>query len=308
MGEQLFDIFGQIEQAGTAKAGKEGGLLGLGSPILPRLPKHAGDRNRTSPFAFTGNKFEFRALGASQSISFAATVLNTIVAESIDELCGALEAEVAKGVPFEDALRKLLASEIKACKRILFNGDNYTEDWHAEAERRGLRNLRNTLDALELITSDKNAQLFEKYGVLTHRELESRAEIAFDQYFKTINIEGETMADMARSMLLPAAVRYLNDLLAAAHRARDVGVQSSGLGATIQELTGLIDELRSTLDELIAQNAELGGDTLHSKAHHMRDHIIPAMRAVRSVCDRLEKVVPDDVWPLPTYRDMLFIK
>jgi glutamine synthetase len=308
LGEQLFDILEQIEKAGSARAGKEGGLLGLGSPILPRLPKHAGDRNRTSPFAFTGNKFEFRAVGASQSISFPATVLNTIVAESIDDMCAALEAEIEKGAKFEDALRLLLAAELRTCRRILFNGDNYTPEWHAEAERRGLLNLRNTLDALERLTSEKNTALFVKYGVLTHRELESRAEVSYDQYFKTINIEGETMADMARSMLLPAAVRYLNDLLAAAHRAREIGLQSAGLNSTVQELAALIDALRSAVEALVAQNAELGGDTVHSKAHHMRDHIIPAMRAVRATCDKLEKVVPDDLWPLPTYREMLFIK
>jgi len=308
LGDQLADIFEQIEQAGAAKSSRNGGLMGLGTPILPRLPKHAGDRNRTSPFAFTGNKFEFRALGASQSISFPATVLNTIVAESIDELCTQLEAEIEKGVPFAEALRKLIAQEIRSCKRILFNGDNYSAEWHAEAERRGLLNLPNTLGALAHLTSEKNRALFEKYGVLTPRELESRAEVAYDQYFKTINIEGETMADIARSMLLPAAVRYLNDLLAAAHRARVIGVESPGLRGTIDELTRLIDEARTAIDELVRQNAELGGDSVHSKAHHMRDHILPAMRAVRAVFDRLEKVVPDDLWPLPTYREMLFIK
>jgi glutamine synthetase len=308
LGDQLMDIFEQIEKAGSASSSRDGGLLGLGTPILPRLPKHAGDRNRTSPFAFTGNKFEFRALGASQSISFAATVLNTIVAEAIDELCDVLEAEVARGQKFEDALRKLLADELRACKRILFNGDNYSAEWHAEAARRGLLNLRNTLDALELLTSEKNVRLFETYGVLTERELESRAEVSFDQYFKTINIEGETTADMARSMVLPAAIRYLNDLLAAAHRAADIGLESQGVRGTIEELARLIDELRSAIDVLVEQNAELGGDSVHSKAHHMRDHIVPAMRAVRAVSDKLEKVVPDDLWPLPTYREMLFIK
>ncbi|MGH7505852.1 MAG: glutamine synthetase III [Longimicrobiales bacterium] len=308
LGEQLQDVFEQIEQAGSARSSREEGLLGLGSPILPRLPKHAGDRNRTSPFAFTGNKFEFRAVGASQSISFPATVLNTIVAEAIDEMCTALEADIEKGTSFEDALRKLLAREIHGFKRILFNGDNYSKVWHEEAARRQLLNLSNSIAALAPLTAEKNAALFQKYGVLSARELESRAEIALDQYFKTINIEGETTADMARTMILPGAVRYLNDLLAAADRAHGIGLESTGVRRTIDELAGLIDELRVTVDQLVEQNAELGGDDVHSKAHHMRDNIIPRMRAVRAVVDRLEKVVPDDMWPLPTYREMLFIK
>ena len=307
LGDQLADIFEQIEKAGSAKTSKSGGLLGLGVPSLPDLPKHAGDRNRTSPFAFTGNKFEFRALGASQSISFPATVLNTVVAEAIDELTTALEARLEAGEKLEDALRKLLAEEIHGFKRIIFNGDGYSADWHREAEKRGLLNLPSSLDALEKMTDEKNVALFEKYAVLSRREMESRQEVAFDQYFKTVNIEGEMMADIAGTMVLPAAVRYLNDLLASAERAKGI-VEPKGVVATIRTLSGLIDELRDALDHLVAQNAELGGEGVHEKAHHMRDNIIPAMTQVRAVTDRLEKVVPDDVWPLPTYREMLFVK
>ncbi|HEU0015311.1 MAG TPA: glutamine synthetase III [Longimicrobium sp.] len=308
LGDQLTDVFEQLERAGEATSSRQGGLLGLGAPVLPHLPQHAGDRNRTSPFAFTGNKFEFRALGSSQSISFPATVLNTIMAESLDEMTTALEAELAGGAEFEDALRRLLSEEIRRVKRIVFNGDGYSEEWHAEAERRGLLNLRTTLDAFEHLASDKNSALFEKYGVLTAREVESRHEVALDQYFKTVNIEGETTADMAATMVLPAAVRYLNDLVAAADRTRTLGVETRGLTRTVQIVNGLVDELRDALDELTRQNEELGGDDVHSKAHHMRDHVIPAMTAVRAAADRLEKVVPDDYWPLPTYRDMLFVK
>ncbi len=308
LGDQLQDVFEQIERAGEATSSKSGGLLGLGAPVLPRLPKHAGDRNRTSPFAFTGNKFEFRAVGGSQSISFPATVLNTIVAEAIDELCTALEQEQKKGAKLEDALRELIAREIHQVKRILFNGDNYTSEWHQEAERRGLLNLKTTLDALELYTSEKNTRLFGKYGVLTHRELESREEIAYDQYFKTINIEGETTADLARTMVLPAAVRYLNELSSAAGHMSQLGAKSNGTLRVIKELGGMINDLTDALEKLVEQNAELGGDDVHSKAYHMRDNIVPAMAAVRAVVDRLEKVVPDDLWPMPRYRDMLFIK
>ncbi|MBV9109339.1 MAG: glutamine synthetase III [Gemmatimonadetes bacterium] len=308
LGDQLTDVFEQIEQHGSAASSKEGGLLGLGTPVLPHLPQHAGDRNRTSPFAFTGNKFEFRALGSSQSISFPATVLNTIMAESLDELCGMLEAELAKDTSFEDALSQLISSEIRRVKRIVFNGDGYSDEWQEEAARRGLLNMKTTLDALETLHDEKNAGMFEKYGVLSHRELESRIEVAYDQYFKTVNIEGETAEHIASTMILPAAVRYLNDLLAAADRAHGLGVTSNGVVATIQKVSGLIDELRTALDGLSAQNEELGGDDVKSKSYHMRDNVIPAMAAVRNAVDRLEKVVPDDYWPLPTYRDMLFIK
>jgi glutamine synthetase len=308
LGDELGEIFEQLAKAGKAKAGKKGGLLGLGTPVLPELPKHSGDRNRTSPFAFTGNKFEFRAVGSSQSISFPATVLNTIVAESIDELATAMEKEIAGGKAMEDALRVVLGKEVARIQRIIFNGDGYSDDWQVEAERRGLLNLRSTMDALPLLKEKKNVALFEKYGVLSRREIESREEIYTEQYFKTINIEGETAAQIARTMVLPAAIRYLSDLLAAAERADDVGIEAKGLRRTIDRVNAMIDELTERLDHLTEQNEELGGDELHSKALHMRENIIPAMTAVREVVDRLEKVVPDDLWPLPTYREMLFVK
>jgi glutamine synthetase len=308
LGEELTEILEEIEQTGAAKSSRQGGLLGLGTPVLPHLPRHSGDRNRTSPFAFTGNKFEFRAPGSSQSISFPATVLNTIVAEAIDEMCEALETELQSGAEFEEALRRLLGKEVAATKRILFNGDGYSEEWHQEAERRGLLNLPNTVAALQLLVSDKNIGLFEKYKVLSRRELESRHEVQLEQYFKTINIEGETTADIGRTMILPAAVRYLNELLAVADRTRQIGIESKGTMDTIRGVSGLVDELSEALSHLVAQNEELGGDDVESKAHHMRDNIIPAMNEVRRVADRLEKVVPDDFWPLPTYRDMMFVK
>jgi glutamine synthetase len=307
LGKELTEIFEQLEKGAKAQP-REGGLLGLGTPVLPHLPLHSGDRNRTSPFAFTGNKFEFRAVGSSQSISFPATVLNTIVAESIDEMVTALESSLSSGKELETALRDLLAKEVTACKRIIFNGDNYSEAWHQEAERRGLLNLRNTLDSLDKLKDGKNAAIFERYGVLSHEELHSRLEIAIEQYFKTVNIEGETTADIALTMLLPAAVRYLNDLLAAADRADKLGVDLTGVRKLIDDVSGLVNEFTAAIDKLVAANAETGSDEIEGKAHHMRDDIIPAMAGVRAVADRLEKVVPDDLWPLPKYRDMLFVK
>jgi glutamine synthetase len=308
VGAQLQDVFEQIEKAGSAKSSKRGGLLGLGTPVLPHLPKHAGDRNRTSPFAFTGNKFEFRALGASQSISWPATVLNTIVAEAIDDMCVALEAALGKGTAFEDALRQLIAAEMKTAKRIIFNGDGYSDAWQQEAAERGLLNLRTTLDALEPLIDEKNVALFERYGVLSKRELESRHEIMLDQYFKTVNIEGETTAEVARTMVVPAAVRYLNEVLAVTERAKSASASTTGAAAMAREISGLIDELTGALQVLVERNADLGGDTVHEKAYHMRDRIVPAMADVRRVVDKLERVLPDHDWPLPKYRDMLFVK
>ncbi len=308
LGEQLTDIYEQLENSGEAKTSKRGGLLGLGTPVLPHLPKHAGDRNRTSPFAFTGNKFEFRALGSSQSISFPATVLNTIVAESIDELVTELEGMMSSGQDLESALEAVISRDIKKIKRIVFNGDGYSEEWHREAERRGLLNYRTTLDAIPHLTDEKNLKLFEKYGVLSHRELEAREEIAYDQYFKTVNIEGETTAELAQTMVLPAAVRYLNEVLAAAQQTKALGLEPHGKHALISEVNTLVNDLANALVNLNKQNEELGGDDVQSKAHHMRDNVIPAMNAVRAVVDKLEKVLPDDLWPLPRYREMLFIR
>jgi len=308
LGDQLADVFEQIEKAGSATSSKASGLLGLGVRTLPDLPMHAGDRNRTSPFAFTGNKFEFRALGSSQSVSFPATILNTVVAEAIDEMVSKLEKAVEDGEELNDALRKLLAEEVHDFKRIIFNGDNYSDEWVEEAERRGLLHLQTAMDALPTLVEEKNVQLFEKYGVLSHRELESRHEIAVEQYFYAINIEGETAADLASTMIIPAAIRHLKELLQTAGNADDMGIEADGVASRAKKVSALIDELIEALEELQEQNADLGGDDIVSKANHMRDHIVPAMAKVRSAADRLERMVPDDLWALPAYRDMLFIR
>ncbi len=308
LGDQLQDVFEQLERAGSAQAERREGLLGLGVDVLPVLPKHSGDRNRTSPFAFTGNKFEFRALGSSISVSFPATVLNAVVAESIDELAEQLEEAANSGADRKDALRKLLSREAKSFKRIVFNGDNYSSEWVAEAEGRGLLNLRTAVDALPAMASPKNRTLFEKFGVLSPRELESRLEVRLEQYFIRVNIEGETAASMGRTMILPAAVRYFDQLLSACDKADRAGLATEGLAASARRTGALVDELVAALDALDMQNAELGGADMASKTIHMRDNVIPAMNAVRDVVDRLEAVIPDDMWPLPNYRDMLFVK
>ncbi|MVN85581.1 glutamine synthetase type III [Deinococcus sp. HMF7620] len=300
LGSELSEIFDRLE-SGQGGRGTEAGLLGLGTSVLPPLPRHAGDRNRTSPFAFTGNKFEFRAAGSSQSISFPITVLNTIVADAVTALTAELQAKLEAGGDLNAALADIVKATYSAHKRIVFNGDGYSDEWHQEAEKdRGLLNLRTTLDAVEHLTDEKNAALFAKFGVLSDRELAARQEIMYDIYFKTVNIEGETTEYMARTMILPAAVKYLGDLRAA------------GAGRAVTAISGEVeaaaDALYDAVQSLSEQNAATGGDEVHDKAHHMRDHVLPAMSAVRTAADALEKVVAEQHWPLPTYRQMLFVK
>ncbi|RMF62277.1 MAG: glutamine synthetase type III, partial [Bacteroidetes bacterium] len=307
LGEQLEDVFTQLEK-GPARSSKQGGLLGLGVPVLPHLPRHAGDRNRTSPFAFTGNKFEFRAVGSSQSISFPNVVLNTAVAESLDVMATMLEEKLGAGKAFEEAVAEVISEVLHTAKAILFGGDNYSEAWHREAERRGLLNLRTTLDALDRLTDEKNVRLFEQYGVLSEKELRSRHEIWVEQYFKRINIEAETTETIVRTMILPAAVGYLGELTGLLAEAERLGLPSAGVRETAEEVGAGIDRLREALVELSRQNRDLGGDTVHEKAVHMRDNVIPAMNAVRAAADHLERLVDHERWPLPTYREILFVK
>ena len=308
LGDQLTDILEQIESTGTAKGVGHAGLLGLGVKRLPTLPKHFGDRNRTSPFAFTGNKFEFRALGSSQSVSTPGMVLNTIVAESVSEMADELAAATERGASLDDALRALLRKEIPRFKRIIFNGDGYSKEWEEEAERRGLLNMRSTMDALPTLSNRKNLDLFDKYHVLSNDELESRVEVKVEQYFISVNIEGETAAQMARTIILPAAVRYLNTLTGALKGMSELGTTMDGLAGETKKLADSVDELIKKLAKLDKRNAELGGEDVRSKALHVRDNVIPAMAAVRVVCDRLERMIPADLWPLPTYQEMLFVK
>ena len=247
-------------------------------------------------------------MGSSASISLPATVLNTIVAEAIDEWADVLEPIVEAGTSIEDALWTLLSNEIPSFRRIIFNGDNYAPEWVDEAARRGLLNTGSAVDALPALGSHKNEELFDKYGVLSPRELEARLEVLTEQYFIRINIEGETAARIARCMILPAAVSYLGQLGAARKSVKKAGASTKGVDGNIARVSGLVNELSAALDELDAQNEELGGEEVSSKVVHMRNNVIPAMNAVREVADRMEKVIPDDLWPLPTYRDMLFVK
>lgn len=311
LGDQLSDVIEQLEK-GVATTSKKSGLLGLGVDTLPTIPRHAGDRNRTSPFAFTGNKFEFRAVGSAQSITFANVVLNLIVTESLDEMATMLEERLKeknkKKGAFESAVASVLSDVLTESKSILFDGDGYSVDWHQEAADRALLNLPTTLDALELLPSEKNITLFEKYDVLSEREVRSRYEIALEQYFFAINIEAETTESIARTMILPAAVRYLRELVQTIEDGEDIGLDCTGVRDTAEEINGFLNDFRGAIRELVKQNKELGGDDVHSKTIHMRDNVKPAMDEVRHFADRLERAVPHEYWPLPTYREILFVK
>jgi glutamine synthetase len=297
LGAELENVFGAIERGEAGESTPES-FLGLGTPVLPPLPLHGGDRNRTSPFAFTGNKFEFRALGSSQSLSLPNTVLNTIVAEAIDDLAEELEDALQAGTELEAALRPILQRSYASNKQIIFAGDNYSEAWHAEAEQRGLLNLRATPDALPYLVSDQTTTLFDNYAVLSPRELEARYEVFLEQYVTKLNIEAETAASIARTMLLPAASRHLGMLLEA--QLTELASESFDL---IAEITEAIKALESAN---LAENTPHGDLLDHAK--YMRDTVVPAMAGVRAVADRLERVVADDLWPLPKYSEILFIK
>jgi glutamine synthetase len=300
----IISIFlgGELEKVFEAISSGEGdphtpaSFLELGATVLPKLPMHGGDRNRTSPFAFTGNKFEFRALGSSMSLAFPNTVLNTIAAEAIDELADQLEAKTSGGTDIAEAVIELVKESYAANKQVCFGGDNYDEAWHAEAERRGLKNLRTTPDALPEVLTDQTVAAFENYDVLSKRELESRYEVWIEQYWIRANIEAETTFAIAKTMILPAALRHL------------ALIGESGVSAIEAEVRSLVDELVAALGELEGANADPGELEGMEMALHARDKQIAAMAQVREAADKLEKVVADDLWPLPKYEEMLFIK
>ncbi|WP_372637990.1 glutamine synthetase III [Fodinibius sp.] len=307
IGDRLEDVVKQLLN-GDLKESKQSGLLGLGTRVLPSIPRHAGDRNRTSPFAFTGNKFEFRAVGSSQSISFPTVVLNTIVADALDEMCTQLETKVEDNDSFEKALASVLSETLNASKDIIFNGDGYSDAWSEEAEKRGLLNLPTTMDALPLLSDDKNIELFEKHKVLNKREIYSRQEIWTEQYLTTINIESDTTEAIAKTMVYPAAVRYMNELAESVERIDRLNLDNSGSDAMLRKVNGGINDLDQALGEL--REAVLAGEDkpLEEKAIHVKDHVIPVMTKIRDSVDFLERYVADDYWPLPIYREMLFVK
>jgi glutamine synthetase len=306
LGDMLTDIFAQIEQGGATST-KQGGVLDTGVLVLPKLPRDAGDRNRTSPFAFTGNKFEFRAVSSNQSIAYPNIALNVAVAESLDYLATELGKLTAKGKTIEQAAAALLPRVIKAHKRIIFNGNNYAPAWTTEAKKRGLLNLANTVDALPQLVAKPVVAAFEKYKVLTARELHARYEILLETYNKTLNIEGQLMVLLAQRYILPAALAYQQAVAESVKAVRAAGGTSKEGPKLLKQVTTLTDTLARRADALARALAH-GGASPTAHAKYMRDTVVPAMVALRDTGDALEGLVPHGLWPLPTYREMLFIK
>jgi glutamine synthetase len=305
LGEQLSDVFDQIKKGG-AKSSKTKGILEIGVDTLPKLPRDPGDRNRTSPFAFTGNRFEFRAVGSGQSIAAPAMALNTAIAEAVDYCATKLEAAVASGKTLNASIQTLLAEIIENHGAVVFNGDGYTAEWHAEAEKRGLPNYKTSVDALPVLTQPDVIALFDKYKVLSPRELQSRYEIYLEQYVKTVNVEAKLAIKIAKTQILPAATRYLKELSDSAASAKAIGLPPSTKLA--EQVAGLVVDLESKILALESVSSHHGAASLLEEAKYFSTKILPAMAALRTPADALEGLVSDDLWPLPTYQEMLFIK
>lgn len=294
LGEQLSDVIDQIE-AGNVRSSKKAGAMRIGVDTLPPLPRDATDRNRTSPFAFTGNKFEFRAPGSSQSCAGANVVINTIVSEAFDEMSEALEK--LKPEEFNIGLQLLLQKIIREHKRIIFNGDNYSKEWAKEAGRRGLPNLRTTMDALKALVMPENVALFEKYGVFSKVELESRYEVFLEEYHRKIRIEGEIAYEIAKSIIIPVASDEYSKYAVALSEAENGKIKGG-----MSSLREMAESIGEGLDELTAKTNKL---KLALAGCH--EEIISSMLELRKAVDSLEKIVSDERWPLPKYREMLFI-
>jgi len=306
LGDQLTDVFNQIKKGGASTSLSKG-LLNVGVDVLPPLPKDAGDRNRTSPFAFTGNRFEFRAVGANQSIAGPLVAMNTIVCESLDYCATKLEKATA-GDPkkLNGAIQSLLAEIIKECEPIIFNGDGYSKEWHEEAAKRGLLNLKATPAALGTLGDKAVKELFAKYEVLSERELQSRLHIYQEQYCKTVHMEALQTLEMARTLIFPAAIRYQNELASTCANLKMVGYEFDT--DTLDKITGLVKDLQDAIATLTKVVTESNSHNLSEEAHFYCDDVVPAMMTVRKFADELEGWVADDIWPLPTYQEMLFIK
>ena len=301
LGEQLTDVFEQLKK-GKAKSSKKSGTMHLGVDTLPVLPKDAGDRNRTSPFAFTGNKFEYRAVASNQSIAAPLAALNTIMAESLDYIATKLE-KAPKG-KFNAAVEAVLTEIAREHSDVIFNGNNYSEEWHQEAARRGLPNLRTSVDALPVLASRDTVAAYEKFGILNKRELEARRDIAYEQYCKAVNVEANIVIELAKTKIFPAAVRYETELAN-----NVVALKAAGKHPT----TDLLDALTKEIAGLLKAVARLEAARAHhvhglaAEAAHYCQEVLPVMLEVRKAADALEAIVADDLWPLPTYEEMLFI-
>lgn len=304
LGEQLADVFEQIAK-GQATSSKGKGTMIIGVDTLPPLPTDAGDRNRTSPFAFTGNRFEFRAPGSGQTVAVPMIVLNTIMADSFDYMATVLEQAVTHGENFDKAVQKLLTEVITEHGAVVFNGDGYSENWQIEAAERGLPNLKTTLDAIPELIKPEAIELFTKYGVFNERELHSRYEVRLEQYALTIGVEAKLALEIGTTVILPAAIRYQTELAQNVATLKAAGIEPST--AALEAVSGPLNELSAALTTLSAALSGPSAQSALDEATHAQQSLLPAMGAVRAAADALETVVADDLWPLPTYQEMLFI-
>lgn len=303
LGEQLEDVLDQLISTGEATHSIKGGKLETGVRTLPELSKDATDRNRTSPFAFTGNKFEFRMVGSRDSIASPNIVLNTIVAESFADACDVLE----KADDFDLAVHDLIKKYATENQRIVFNGDGYSEAWVEEAERRGLPNIRSMVEAIPAMVTDTAINLFERFGVFTKAELESRAEIQYETYAKAINIEARTMIDMASKQFMPAFIKYTKTLADTVNSVATAGADASVQKEVLDEVTVLMGETKKALDALVKVTDEAAAKEEGAvQANFYHSDVFPAMEALRAPVDKLEMIVDKEAWPMPSYGDLIF--
>ena len=303
LGEQLEDVVEQLISTGEATHSLAESKLMTGVSTLPDLTKDATDRNRTSPFAFTGNKFEFRMVGSRDSIAGPNVVLNTIVAEAFSEACDVLE----KAEDFDVAVHNLIKEYLTEHQRIIFNGNGYSDEWVAEAEKRGLPNIKSMVEAIPALTTDKAVDLFGKFHVFTKAELESRAEIKYENYAKAINIEAKAMIDIAAKQIIPAVVKYTKTLADTVIAVKEAGADASVQEEMLSEVTALLAEAKkalSALSDITEEAAEKEEGKVQSEFYHFS--VVPAMTALRKPVDELEMIVDKEVWPMPSYGDLLF--
>ncbi len=303
LGEQLEDVVTQLVETGVASSAIQGGKLETGVSTLPDFEKDATDRNRTSPFAFTGNKFEFRSVGSSDSIASPNTILNAIVAEAFDEAATILEG----ADDFEMAVHDLIKKYMTEHQRIIFNGDGYSDEWVAEAARRGLPNIKSMIEAACALTTDKSVALFERFKIFNRTELESREEIIYETYAKTINIEALTMIDMAGKQIIPAAVKYSGELARTVNEVKAAGVNAAAEDELLKKAIGYINDAQTAYNKLkeVSAHAVTVKDG-RERAFYYKDVVKSAMDELRSPCDELEMIVDKSMWPIPTYAELMF--
>ena len=303
LGEQLEDVLEQLISTGEATHSLKGGKLETGVRTLPDLAKDATDRNRTSPFAFTGNKFEFRMVGSRDSIAGPNVVLNTIVAEAFAEACDVLES----AEDFDKALHDLIKRYATEHYRIVFNGNGYADEWVEEAVRRGLPNIRSMVEAIPALTTDKAVAMFEKFKVFTKAELESRAEIKYENYAKAINIEARTMIDMASKQFIPAVIKYTKELADTVLAVKAAGADAAVQAELLAEISGLLADTKQTLTQLMKLTDEAAAmNEGEDQARFYHFDVVPAMEALRAPVDKLEMIVDKEAWPMPSYGDLIF--